>query len=222
MNPERGEAADRLGDRITAATAPSPTAAETFASHMGIDEDEVQVVGMPELDALPAWQPRERTVAVLTSVTHPDETGAAAPGGELLLDISEQLDAQGWDVTVGLHPREDPQLWDDYAIDEEGSVHAATTASAVVGIPGSVFPEIAALGVPIVGVEDDGLDVPDYLTDLAVGVSDADEGVEAVEELAVAGGPHDAEAVDAATGPVGGAAGRLVDAWEAGAQQPQP
>jgi hypothetical protein len=222
MNPERGEAADRLGDRITAATAPSPTAAETFASHMGIDEDEVQVVGMPELDALPAWQPRERTVAVLTSVTHPDETGAAAPGGELLLDISEQLDAQGWDVTVGLHPREDPQLWDDYAIDEEGSVHAATTASAVVGIPGSVFPEIAALGVPIVGVEDDGLDVPDYLTDLAVGVSDADEGVEAVEELAEAGGPHDAEAVDAATGPVGGAAGRLVDAWEAGAQQPQP
>ena len=123
---------------------------------------------------------------------------------------------------MGLHPREDPQLWDDYTIDEEGSVHAATTASVVVGIPGSVFPEIAALGVPIVGVEDDGLDVPDYLTDLAVGVSDPDEGVEAVEEAADEGAPHDAEAVDAATGPVGGAAGRLVDAWEAGAAQPQP
>ena len=222
MNPEPGEAADRLGDRITAATAPSPAAAETFASHMGIDEEEVEVIGMPELDELPAWEPKDRTVAVLTSVTHPDETGAAAPGGELLLDISEQLDAQGWHVTVGLHPREDPQLWDDYTIDEEGSVHAATTASVVVGIPGSVFPEIAALGVPIVGVEDDGLDVPDYLTDLAVGVSDPDEGVEAVEEAADEGAPHDAEAVDAATGPVGGAAGRLVDAWEAGAAQPQP
>lgn len=222
MNPEPGEAADRLGDRITAATAPSPAAAETFASHMGIDEEEVEVIGMPELDELPAWEPKDRTVAVLTSVTHPDETGAAAPGTELLLDISEQLDSQGWDVTVGLHPREDPQLWDDYAIDEEGSVHAASTASAVVGIPGSIFPEIAAMGVPLVGVEDDGLEVPDYLTDLAVGVTDADAGVAAVEEAAEAGEPQDAEAVDAATGPVGGAAERLVDAWEAGATQPQP
>ena len=142
MNPEPGEAADRLGDRITAATAPSPAAAETFASHMGIDE--------------------------------------------------------------------------------EGSVHAASTASAVVGIPGSIFPEIAAMGVPLVGVEDDGLEVPDYLTDLAVGVTDADAGVAAVEEAAEAGEPQDAEAVDAATGPVGGAAERLVDAWEAGATQPQP
>ncbi|WP_433330167.1 hypothetical protein [Spirillospora sp. CA-294931] len=66
-------------------------------------------------------------------------------------------------VLVGLHPREDRTLWDEYEISDVATVQASARAEAAIGIPGTVFPLIAAVGTPLVGCTDPALSVPDYL-----------------------------------------------------------
>lgn len=100
---------------------------------------------------------------VVTSVTRPDGTGGAAPGTELLLAAAERIQASGRRVLVGLHPREDRTLWERYEISDVPTLRAAARAEAAIGIPGTVFPLIAALGTPLVGCTDPALTVPGHL-----------------------------------------------------------
>jgi hypothetical protein len=149
-------------------------------------------------------------VLVLTSVTYPDDTGSAAPGTELLLAATEKLAAAGMRILVGLHPRENRALWDRYEISSVASVTASARAQVAIGIPGTVFPLVAAVGTPLVGCVDPALAVPDYL--LAVCSSTIDDAGEV--EAAVDGArlPDPATLADA-VGPVGGSARRLLNEW---------
>ncbi len=217
LGPREAPGARLLRPRLRAVTSSSPAEARAFAGYLGVRR-RIRAVGSPQTDTLPAHRPEPGLVLVLTSVTHPDDTGGAAPGTELLLAAAERLRAAGRRILVGLHPREDPKLWDAYEISDVPSLQAAARAEAAVGIPGTVFPLVAAVGVPLVGVTDAGLTVPDYL--LAVCSSTIDDPAAAVPAVTSARLPAPDVLADA-VGPVGGSAGRLLDVWSRTAHPPR-
>ncbi|MFI0735380.1 hypothetical protein ACH4S9_41305 [Streptomyces sp. NPDC021225] len=209
QKPVEAPRARELRPRIRLLTASSPAEGRAFAQYLGTRRP-VRAVGSPQTDRLPARRPEPGLVLVLTSVTHPDATGDAAPGTELLLAGAEKLAAAGKRILVGLHPREDRRLWDRYEISDVPSVTASARAEAAIGIPGTVFPLVAAVGTPLVGCTDPELTVPDYL--LAVCSATVDDAGAAVAAVDAAHLPDAAVLADA-VGPVGGSAARLLDAW---------
>ncbi|RKT88240.1 hypothetical protein SAMN05421805_101322 [Saccharopolyspora antimicrobica] len=209
LNPREAARARWLRPRLRAITASSPAEARAFAGYLGTRR-KIQVVGAPQADSLPVRAPEPGLVLVLTSVTHPDDTGAAAPGTELLLAAAEKLQAAGKRILVGLHPREDPSLWSRYEISDVPSLQASARAEAAIGIPGTVFPLIAAVGTPLVGCVDPALTVPEHL--LAVCSSTIADPASAVSAVDSAELPDAAVLADA-VGPVGGSAARLLDVW---------
>ncbi|WP_308298929.1 hypothetical protein [Streptomyces sp. GESEQ-35] len=211
LGPQEAPGARWLRHRLRTITSSSPAEARAFGGYLGTRR-RIRVVGSPQTDTLPEHWPEPGLVLVLTSVTHSDDTGGAAPGTELLLAAAEQLAAAGRHILVGLHPREDPALWDRYEISKVPSVRAAARAEAAIGIPGTVFPLVAAVGVPLVGCTDPALSVPEYL--LSVCSSTIDDPAEAVNAVAGARLPSPDILADA-VGPVGGSAARLLDAWAA-------
>ena len=206
------EEAPRAGEvraRVRAATAASTAEAAAFRAHLGLPGD-VRIVGSAQTDDLPARAPEPGTVLILTSVTRADATGAAAPGAQLLLDSARRLADAGRRVVVGLHPREDRALWAEYEISPVRSVQASAAAEVAIGIPGTVFPLVAAVGTPLVGCVDAALEIPDYLRSICSAViADAAAAVPAVGQVR----PLAPEALTASVGPIGGSAGRLLDAW---------
>lgn len=190
-------------------TSSSPAEGRAFRTYLGTRRP-IQIVGSPQTDDLPARAPEPDLVLVLTSVTYPDNTGGAAPGTELLLAAAEKLAAAGKRILVGLHPRENRDLWDQYEISAVGSVAASARAEAAIGIPGTVFPLVAAVGTPLVGCTDPALTVPDYL--LAVCSSTIDDAGQAVTAIDDAHLPDAATLADA-VGPIGGSTRRLLNAW---------
>ncbi len=221
LKPEEAPGAAAIRERLVGATAQSSDEAKVFAAHFGMPASEISVVGNVNLDNVPAYQPAGGTVLVATSVTKSSTTGGSAPGTQLLLDTAAALEAEGYHIRVGLHPREDRTLWEQYEIAEEGTIAASATAEVVVGIPGSVFPPVAAVGAPLVGITDPALTVPDYLLKLSATASTVDEVVAAVK---TAWKPEPLE-LEAVVGPVGGSAERLWDYWMTAAakdDQPKP
>lgn len=214
LQPEEAPYADDIRPRLTAATAGFYAEQETFAMYFGISEEEIEVVGVPELDEIPAREPEPDTVLILTSVTHPDETGGAAPGAELLLETAHALSDEGYEILVGLHPREDESLWEEFEIAEEGSVEASARAEVAVGIPGSVFPKIAAIGTPLVGTMDPGLEVPEYLTTTGEMVESVEDALAAVDGAE----PLSTDELEYVVGPLGQAGPDLLSAWEEAAR----
>lgn len=214
LRAEEAPYAEEIRPRLTAATASSYAEQETFAVYFGIDADDIEVVGVPELDNIPNREVQPETVLMLTSVTHPDETGGAAPGAELLLDAAHALSDEGYEILVGLHPREDETLWDEFEFAEEGSVEASARAEVAVGIPGSVFPKVAAVGTPLIGAVDPELDIPEYLTATGPMAESVDEILEAAEGAE----PLSQNEVAYVVGPLGDAGPNLVTAWAEGAQ----
>jgi hypothetical protein len=203
--PRAGEVRARAG----AATASSSAEAASFRANLGLTGD-VRVVGSAQTDDLPRRSPEPGTVLVLTSVTRADATGAAAPGAQLLLDSARRLAEAGRRIVVGLHPREDRALWSAYEISPVPSVQASAAAEVAIGIPGTVFPLVAAVGAPLVGCVDPALEIPGYLRDVCSAVIDEPgAAVPAVDGAR----PLASDALTAAVGPVGGSAGRLLDAW---------
>ncbi|WP_461031349.1 hypothetical protein [Streptomyces mayteni] len=209
QRPVEAPRARELRTRIRLLTASSAAEGRAFGQYLGTHK-RVRVVGSPQTDALPVRRPEPGLVLVLTSVTHPDATGEAAPGTELLLASAERLAAAGRRILVGLHPREDRSLWDRYEISADASVIASARAEAAIGIPGTVFPLVAAVGTPLVGCTDPELTVPDYL--LSVCSSTIDSADDAVAAVGSARLPDRTTLTDA-VGPVGGSAARLLSAW---------
>ncbi|MGW4592020.1 hypothetical protein [Amycolatopsis thermoflava] len=207
QQPVEAPRAKELHPRLV--TSSSPAEARAFGAYLGTRR-RIEVVGSPQTDGLPERKPEPGLVLVLTSVTHPDGTGSAAPGTELLLASAEKLAAAGKRILVGLHPREDRTLWDRYEISDVASVQAAARAEAAIGIPGTVFPLVTAVGTPVVGVTDPALTVPDYLLSVCSStISDAAQAVAAIDSAQL----PDAQTLADAVGPVGGSARRLLDAW---------
>jgi hypothetical protein len=204
--------APRAGEvraRVRAATASSLAEAAAFRANLGLPGD-VRIVGSAQTDDLPARAPEPGTVLILTSVTRADATGAAAPGARLLLDSARLLADAGKRVVVGLHPREDRALWSGYEISPVRSLQASAGADVAIGIPGTVFPLVAAVGTPLVGCVDAALEIPDYLRGVcSVLIDDPGAAVPAVGQVR----PLAPDALAAAVGPIGGSASRLLDAW---------
>ncbi|GAA4612517.1 hypothetical protein GCM10023195_53720 [Actinoallomurus liliacearum] len=209
LGPAEAPGARRLRGRLRAITSSSPAEGRAFAGYLGTRRP-VRVVGSPQTDALPVRRPEPGLVLVVTSVTHPDGTGGAAPGTELLLAAAERLKASGKSILVGLHPREDRGLWAQYEISAVPTLEASARAEAAVGIPGTVFPLITAVGTPVVGCVDPALTVPDYL--LSVCSSTIEDAADAVPAIEAARLPDAATLADA-VGPIGGSTGRLLDVW---------
>jgi hypothetical protein len=209
LNPTEAPRAHEMRRRLHTITSSSPAEARAFASYLG-EHRRIRIVGSPQTDNLPARNPQPDTVLVLTSVTYPDQTGGAAPGTQLLLDAAASLQAAGKRIIVGLHPRENPALWDRYEISDVTSVQASARAEAAIGIPGTVFPLVVAAGTPVVGCLDPALKVPDYLLSVCSStIATADQAVAAIGQAHL---PDDGTVADA-VGPIGGSAARLLDAW---------
>ncbi|WP_433164749.1 hypothetical protein [Kribbella sp. CA-247076] len=210
LKPVEAPRAKEFRSRLELVTAASPAESDVFAAYLGWKR-RVRMVGSAQTDDLPAYTPQAGRVLVLTSVTRPDPTGDAAPGTQLLLDAAAKLAAAGKHIVVGLHPREDRTLWERYEISPLGSVPASATAECAIGIPGTVFPIVAAVGVPLVGCVDPELQVPDYILDVCSSTIDSPEAaVDAVQNAR----PASRGDVFAAVGPIGGSARRLYSAWQ--------
>lgn len=209
LNPAEVPGAAALRPRVRSWTAASDDEAASFAGYFGTDARGVQRVGNPQLDQMPKRDPEPNSVLVVTSVTHPDATGSSAPGTELLLASAKALKAAGRHVRVGLHPREDASLWSDFEIATEATIPASAKAEVAVGIPGSVFAPIAAVGTPLVSTIDASLKVPKYLLDVATEAATVEQVLAAVE----AQWRPSAEVLRAAVGPIGGSAARLWAVW---------
>jgi hypothetical protein len=209
LGPQEAPGAARLRRRLRGITSSSPAEGRAFGGYLGTRRH-VRVVGSPQTDDLPARAPEAGLVLVLTSVTHPDQTGNAAPGTELLLAAAKALHDSGKRIVVGLHPREDRTLWEQYEISDVPSVRASARAEAAIGIPGTVFPLVTAVGTPVVGCVDPALTVPGYL--LSVCSSTIDDAADAADAIAGAHLPDQATLADA-VGPIGGSARRLLNAW---------
>ncbi|MDX3005749.1 hypothetical protein PWY87_28985 [Kribbella solani] len=211
LKPVEAPRAKEFRSRLELVTAASPAESEVFGAYLGWRR-RVRMVGSAQTDTLPKYAPRKDRVLVLTSVTHPDQTGNAAPGTQLLLDAAAKLEAAGKHIVVGLHPREDRTLWDRYELSSLGSVPESATVECAVGIPGTVFPIVAAVGVPLVGCVDPKLQVPDYILSVCSSTIDSpEEAVSAIENAK----PASRGAVFDAVGPIGGSARRLYSAWHA-------
>ncbi|MFD0901681.1 hypothetical protein [Actinomadura sediminis] len=209
LGPQEAPGADRVRRGLRLVTSSSPAEARSFGGHLGTRRH-IRVVGSPQTDDLPVRRPEPGLVLVVTSVTRPDGTGGAAPGTELLLAAAERLRAAGKRVLVGLHPREDRSLWEEYEISDVPTLRASARAEAAIGIPGTIFPLITAVGTPVVGCTDPALSVPDYLLSVcSATIGDAADAVQAVTAARLPGRDVLADAV----GPVGGSAARLLDAW---------
>ncbi|MBF8187220.1 hypothetical protein ITP53_16050 [Nonomuraea sp. K274] len=207
--PEEAPRAKEFRGRLRAITASSPAEAKVFDDYLGTRRP-ITVVGTPQTDDLPRHAPEAGTVLVLTSVTRSSDTGGSAPGTELLLAAAERLAADGRHILVGLHPREDRSLWEKYEISAVPSVQASARAEAAIGIPGTVFPIVAAVGVPLVGCTDPRLRIPDYLLSVCTHtITTADDAVTAVETAE----PVSRKVLYEAAGPVGGSARRLFKVW---------
>ncbi|HEY1180239.1 MAG TPA: hypothetical protein VGF17_29125, partial [Phytomonospora sp.] len=207
--PVEAPRAHEFRRRLRAITASSPAEAKVFDDYLGTRRP-ISVVGSPQTDDLPRHTPEPGTVLVLTSVTKSDGTGGSAPGTQLLLDAAASLAAAGKHILVGLHPREDRTLWERYEISAVPSVQASARAEAAIGIPGTVFPLVAAVGVPLVGCVDPRLQIPGYLLDVCSRtITGAGEAVDAV----AAARPVPRDVLYEAAGPIGGSARRLLKAW---------
>ncbi|MFD0684597.1 hypothetical protein [Actinomadura fibrosa] len=209
LGPQEAPGAARLRRRLHGITSSSPAESRAFASHLGTRRH-IQVVGSPQTDDLPVRRPEAGLVLVLTSVTHPDGTGTAAPGTELLLSAAKALHESGRRILVGLHPRENRTLWKQYEVSDVPSVQASARADVAIGIPGTAFPLVVAVGTPAIGCVGPALSVPDYL--LSVCSSTIDNAVDAVAAVAEAQLPDDVILADA-VGPIGNSARRLLNAW---------
>ncbi|CAM3651094.1 hypothetical protein KIPE111705_18860 [Kibdelosporangium persicum] len=209
LNPIEAARAKEVRRRLRLITASSPAEARSFGKYLGTRRP-IEVVGSPQIDDLPKRAPEQDLVLVLTSVTHPDSTGNAAPGTELLLAAAGNLAAAGKRILVGLHPRENRKLWERYEISDVPSVQASARAEAAIGIPGTVFPLVTAVGTPVVGCTDPRLTVPDYLR--AVCSSTIENAADAVSAVDNARLPSPEVLADS-VGPIGGSARRLLEAW---------
>lgn len=209
LTPVEAAGAASIRPRIVAMTAASTSEAAVFAAHFGLPASRVRVIGNINLDDLPPYRPTPRTALIATSVTYPSSTGGAAPGTQVLLDSAAALAAAGWHIRVGLHPRENPALWSQYERATEGTLMASTTAEVTVGIPGSVFPQIAAVGCPLVGIVVPGLTVPPYILALCAQAGSVPEVLTAVEARAL----PTPEVMTSSVGPVGGSGDRLWKIW---------
>ncbi|RBM19061.1 hypothetical protein DEH69_11690 [Streptomyces sp. PT12] len=218
QRPAQAPRAGELRRRVRLFTASSAAEGRAFADCFGTRRP-VRTVGSPQTDDLPPRRPEPGLVLVLTSVAHPDRTGDAAPGTELLLASAERLAAAGKRILVGLHPREDRSLWERWEISTVPSVTASARAEAAIGIPGTVFPLVAAVGTPLVGCVDPELTVPDYL--LSVCSTTVDDPADALAAIDTAQLPAPATLSDA-VGPIGGSADRLLDAWHERTAAAQP
>lgn len=209
LGPGQAPGARQIRNRLRLITSQSPAEARSFGRYLGTHRH-IRVTGSPQTDTLPTRAPEPGLILVLTSVTHDDETGGSAPGTQLLLDAAANLHAAGNRILVGLHPREDRTLWDQYEISDVPSLQASARAEAAIGIPGTVFPLIAAVGTPLVGCTDPALTVPDYL--LAVCSSTIDNATDATTAIQTARPAHPNTLADA-VGPIGGSTTRLLNAW---------
>lgn len=186
-------------------TAPSASDALDVANHLGVPLEQVNIVGTPALDQMPYYSPLAKRALIVTSVT--GEIG----GENLLLKSALTLGQIGWDIHIALHPREDRQLWSKFEISSADTLIAAASAQVVVGIAGSIFPTLAALGVPLVRVVNADLDkaIPASILDLATPIASIEDLEGVVENPA----KPTREQIQYLVGPTDGATCRLVDLW---------
>jgi len=191
---------------LAGATAASPSDAIDVATHLGWgDSRDVLVVGTPALDDVRLYRPVPRSLLIVTSVSR--ELG---PSGGLPA-AARNAAVAGWDVSVCLHPRENPDVWSAFRVETDSPVVAAACSSVAFGYPGSVFPTIAAAGVPLVALADPVIDVfvPEGIRRLASRCETPADVVGALLAAELAD-PGDVAWV---AGPYPGATVRLVDAW---------
>ena len=79
LNPERAEFADDIRPRLVGATAQSSDEAKVFATHFGLNAEDIEVVGNVGLDDVGAYNPTKGTVLIATSVTRPTRRAAPRP-----------------------------------------------------------------------------------------------------------------------------------------------
>jgi hypothetical protein len=194
---------------FAARLASSPTSAELLAAHLRCRRDEIVVTGSPRLDELPDHLPEPGRRLVLSTVSDESPDRGAA-----LADAAAAAAAAGWEVTMRLHPREPEQRWNGFGLDRSPSVTlGAQRAAVALGYPGTVFVELAAMGVPLLGLATE----PWMLERVPAEVADLCTPVHATSDIAdLLAAPRPAPSA-AAAGPLSGAAARIWGAARAAA-----
>jgi hypothetical protein len=190
-----------------AVSAMSRAGAELFSAYHGVDVDDVVITGIPLLDNLPTWRPEPKRALILSSV----DTATRDPDN-VLRTLATRLVSEGWDVVVRTHPREDREPWSSFRLDASLTpAHAASSATVVIGYPGSAHPICAAIGVPTVAVaptpELYAALPPAHCAIIPTWVERPDD-LDTTSLLA-----SSSATIEYVCGPIGGSAQRLVDFW---------
>jgi hypothetical protein len=192
--------------RIEAASAVSLQTAKLLMNRFRLDPERVRVTGTPLLDDIAPWRPAGRRCVVFSTVDY-----AARDPKRELLTVARQLKAQGWEVKVRCHPREDTELWKGFELCQApGPAESVSECRFMVGYPGTGHAIAAATGCPVLCLlpENRGNPFTDgHRKALPHWASTAQEAIRKLPGLTSAP-PEDLEEV---VGPIGGAAERIVN-----------
>lgn len=195
---------------LSAASVLSPFEVPRISSMLGDSVKEIAVTGIPALDDLPAYSPVEGVVLILSTV---DMLGRDPE--QVLLTAARSMQASGTRIRVRCHPREDRTPWKEFEIVEnETQVESASTASVVVGYPGSAHVLAAAAGAPVVSVEPNSTFSAVLSAQEAALMSARPSTLEGTLVAALTASPCDQSLLESVVGPVGGASHRMVKFWE--------
>lgn len=195
---------------FTAVQATSYATTPVIGIHGRVSHSQVEVVGWPSLDQLPARQTQPGLIVGLTHVSEPTATGGHHKGDEhdLLYRSLEGLEQAGYEVIVRRHPRERSDRWSRWpTCDSCSTAEALCQAELVVGLAATPAFYTAAYQIPFLGILSPR--IPDYIASCVTPLdweSDLLQLAEQAEPLSV-------EHREWICGPIGGAAERMVGGW---------
>ena len=184
-------------------SANSPYGAENYRKYLGGRED-IVITGHTMLDSLPKWEPIDKTVLCLSSESLVDD-------GVALKESIALLEAEGYKVTVRCHPREDKTLWKGYNLSDGSKLlDELATTNFVIGVAGTAFSAVLAMGIPTVIIKESTADnvLPEY-RNIFTYASSKD-----IVKMIATVKPYHKEDIAYITGTIGNACETIVSFWK--------
>lgn len=193
--------------RLEAVSAVSASGARALANYLSRPIETINILGNPLLDHMPSRELTSQTILIVST-----DQAHSVDRKHQLRGLARELRDAGRPVLVAPHAREDTTYWAGFDIATVPAYQAAARARVAVGYLGSAAPMIAATGCPFVVLDPQGdrRNLEEWHREATSGWARTADEARALLETAA---PVPAHLVERVTGPIGGAAQRVVDFW---------